>query len=165
MPGLYFEEFTIGQTFDHALRRTVTETDNLMFSAMTHNPAALHLDEQWCQENSEFGTRIVNSCFTLGLMVGISVGDTTLGTTVANLGWDEVRFPKPTFHGDTLRVESEVLSIRPSKSRPGQGIVVFEHRAFNQHDALVATCKRSALMLPRPDPKTQAKARAAKDMV
>ena len=168
MAGLYFEEFTIGQTFMHALRRTVTETDNLKFSAMTHNPAALHLDEQWCQENSEFGTRIVNSCFTLGLMVGISVGDTTLGTTVANLGWDEVRFPKPVFHGDTLRVESEVISMRPSKSRPGQGIIVFEHRGYNQHDILVASCKRSALMLPRPHKdaeKAAEQAKAAKDMV
>ncbi|WP_373487745.1 MaoC family dehydratase [Blastomonas sp.] len=152
MPGLYFEEFTIGQTFQHAIRRTVTETDNLLFSAMTHNPAALHLDEQYCKENSEFGTRVVNSCFTLGLIVGVSVGDTTLGTTVANLGWDEVRFPKPLFHGDTVRVESEVISIRPSKSRPGQGIVVFEHRGYNQHDVLVASCKRSALMLSRPAP-------------
>ncbi|WOE75165.1 MaoC family dehydratase [Alterisphingorhabdus coralli] len=151
MPGLYFEEFTIGQTFQHALRRTVTETDNLMFSAMTHNPAALHLDEQWCQENSEFGTRIINSCFTLGLMVGISVGDTTLGTTVANLGWDEVRFPAPLFAGDTVRVESEVLDLRPSKSRPGQGIVTFAHRAYNQKNELVASCKRAALMLPNPD--------------
>lgn len=156
MPGLYFEEFTIGQTFQHALRRTVTETDNLMFSAMTHNPAALHLDEQWCQENSEFGTRIINSCFTLGLMVGISVGDTTLGTTVANLGWDEVRFPKPLFAGDTVRVESEVLDLRPSKSRPGQGITTFAHRAYNQKDELVASCKRAALMLPDPK-KTAAK--------
>lgn len=151
MPGLYFEEFTVGQTFEHALRRTVTETDNLMFSAMTHNPAALHLDEQWCKENSEFGTRIINSCFTLGLMVGISVGDTTLGTTVANLGWDEVRFPKPLFAGDTVRVESEVLELRASRSRPGQGIVTFAHRAYNQDDMLVASCKRAALMLPNPD--------------
>ncbi|MEO1046239.1 MAG: MaoC family dehydratase [Pseudomonadota bacterium] len=155
MPGLYFEEFTVGQTFQHALRRTVTETDNLMFSAMTHNPAALHLDEQWCQENSEFGTRIINSCFTLGLMVGISVGDTTLGTTVANLGWDEVRFPAPLFAGDTVRVESEVLDLRPSKSRPGQGIVTFAHRAYNQKDILVASCKRAALMLPNPGTATQ----------
>ncbi len=150
MVGLYFEEFTVGQCFRHALRRTVTETDNLLFSAMTHNPAALHLDEEYCRENSEFGTRIVNSCFTLGLMVGISVGDTTLGTTVANLGWDEVRFPKPLFHGDTVRVESEVAEIRESKSRPQNGIVVFIHRAFNQKNELVAQCKRSALMIRKP---------------
>lgn len=150
MAGLYFEEFTVGQVFRHALRRTVTETDNLLFSAMTHNPAALHLDEEYCRENSEFGTRIVNSCFTLGLMVGISVGDTTLGTTVANLGWDEVRFPKPLFHGDTVHVESEVAEIRESKSRPQNGIIVFIHRAFNQSDELVAQCKRSALMIRKP---------------
>ena len=147
MAGLYFEEFTVGQTFRHGLRRTVTETDNVLFSAMTHNPAALHLDEEYCREHSEFGTRIVNSCFTLGLMVGISVGDTTLGTTVANLGWDEVRFPKPLFHGDTVHVESEVAEIRESKSRPQNGIVIFIHRAFNQKDELVAQCKRSALMI------------------
>lgn len=147
MAGLYFEEFHVGQLFQHTLRRTVTETDNVLFSAMTHNPAALHLDEEYCRDQSEFGTRIVNSCFTLGLMVGISVGDTTLGTTVANLGWDEVRFPKPLFHGDTVHVESEVAEIRESKSRPQNGIVIFIHRAFNQKDELVAQCKRSALMI------------------
>ena len=148
MAGLYFEEFTVGQVFHHAIRRTITETDNVWFSAITHNPAALHLEEY--AKGTEFGTRIVNSCFTLGLMVGISVGDTTLGTTVANLGWDEVRFPKPLFHGDTIRVESEVLMMRPSKSRPGQGIVEFMHRAYNQHDVLVGHCRRQALMLGRP---------------
>jgi len=145
--GLYFEELTVGRVFRHAIRRTVTEADNVFFSALTHNPAALHLDEEYCRNSTEFGQRIVNSAFTLGLMVGISVGDTTLGTTVANLGWDEVRFPKPLFHGDTVRVESEVLEARLSKSRPDNGIVTFEHRAYNQHDVLVASCKRSALML------------------
>lgn len=150
MAGLYFEEFQIGQMFHHTMRRTVTEADNVFFSALTHNPAALHLDEEYCRDQTEFGTRIVNSCFTLGLMVGISVGDTTLGTTVANLGWDEVRFPKPLFHGDTVRVESEVAEIRESKSRPDNGIIVFVHRAFNQRDELVASCKRSALMLRKP---------------
>lgn len=150
MPGLWFEEFQVGQVFRHAMRRTITESDNVWFSAITHNPAALHLDEEYCRTQTEFGTRIVNSAFTLGLMVGISVGDTTLGTTVANLGWDEVRFPKPLFHGDTIRVESEVLSKRESRSRPGQGIVEFAHRAFNQHEVLVAHCRRSALMLGRP---------------
>jgi len=150
MPGLYFEEFSIGQTFQHPVRRTVTEADNVFFTALTHNPAALHLDEEYCREHTEFGTRVVNSCFTLGLMVGISVAETTLGTTVANLGWDEVRFPKPVFHGDTLRVESEVLELRESKSRPQNGIVIFAHRAFNQKNELVATCKRSALMLWKP---------------
>jgi acyl dehydratase len=150
MPGLYFEEFSVGQKFSHSIRRTVTEADNVFFSALTHNPAALHLDEEYCREHTEFGTRIVNSCFTLGLMVGISVGETTLGTTVANLGWDEVRFPKPVFHGDTLKVESEVLELRESKSRPDNGIVVFAHRAMNQRGEIVATCKRSALMLRKP---------------
>lgn len=150
MAGLYFEEFQIGQMFHHVLRRTVTEADNVFFSALTHNPAALHLDEEYCRDQTEFGARIVNSCFTLGLMVGISVGDTTLGTTVANLGWDEVRFPKPLFHGDTVRVESEVAEIRESRSRPDNGIIVFIHRAFNQRDELVASCKRSALMLRKP---------------
>jgi len=150
MPGLYFEELTVGKQFKHAMRRTVTEADNVFFSALTHNPAALHLDEQYCREHTEFGQRIVNSVFTLGLVVGISVGDTTLGTTVANLGWDEVRFPKPVFHGDTIRAESEVLEARASKSRPENGIVVFEHRGYNQRDELVMTCKRSALMLRRP---------------
>jgi len=145
MAGLYFEEFSVGQKFEHAIRRTISEADNLWFSAMTHNPAPLHLDAHYMQQ-SEFGERIVNSCLTLGLMVGISVGDTTLGTTVANLGWDQVRFPKPLFHGDTIHVESEVLELRESKSRPGNGIVIFAHRAYNQHDELVGECKRSALM-------------------
>lgn len=148
--GLYFEEFEVGQLFRHALHRTLTEADNVFFSALTHNPAALHLDEEYCREHTEFGTRVVNSAFTLGLMVGISVSDTTLGTTVANLGWDEVRFPRPLFHGDTIRVETEVLELRDSKSRPQNGIVIFAHRAFNQKSELVASCKRSALMLRKP---------------
>jgi acyl dehydratase len=148
MPGLYFEEFSVGQKFAHPIRRTVTEADNVFFTAMTHNPAQLHLDEEYAK-GTEFGTRIVNSLFTLGLMIGISVGETTLGTTVANLGMDEVRFPKPVFHGDTLHVESEVLETRASKSRPGQGIVVFKHTAINQRGEVVAQCKRSALMLGR----------------
>ena len=138
MAGLYFEEFRVGQLFHHAVRRTVTETDNLIFSALTHNPAALHLDAEYCRTQSEFGQRIVNSVFTLGLMVGVSVGDTTLGTTVANLGWDEVRFPKPLFLGDTVNCETEVLELRDSASRPKNGIVIFAHRAFNQHGVLVA---------------------------
>jgi acyl dehydratase len=150
MAGVWFDELQVGQKFDHPIRRTVTETDNVLFTAMTHNPALLHLDEEYCREHTEFGQRIVNSAFTLGLMVGISVGDTTLGTAVANLGWDEVRFPKPLFHGDTVRVETEVLELRPSKSRPDQGIVTFLHQAFNQHGDLVATCKRSGLQRKRP---------------
>ena len=150
MAGLYFEEFQLGTVFTHAIRRTVTEADNVFFTALTHNPAALHLEEEYCRQHSEYGQRIVNSAFTLGLMVGISVGDTVLGTAVANLGWDEVRFPKPLFHGDTVRVESEVLEMRESKSRPGEGIVIFAHRAFNQNRELVAHCKRSALMRKTP---------------
>ncbi len=152
MAGLYFDELTVGQTFLHPIRRTVTEADNVWFSCMTHNPAALHLDEEYCRTETEFGQRIVNSAFTLGLMVGISVGDTTLGTAVANLGWDEVRFPKPVFHGDTLRIETEVLELRPSKSRPNAGIVTYMHRAYNQRGELVGHCKRSGLQLRRPAP-------------
>lgn len=150
MAGLYYEQFSVGLTFDHAIRRTVTEMDNVLFSAMTHNPAALHLDEHYCQTQTEFGQRIVNSAFTLGLIVGISVGDTTLGTTVANLGWDEVRFPRPLFHGDTVHVRSTVHEMRESRSRPECGIVIFLHEGFNQRDELIATCKRSALMLRKP---------------
>lgn len=149
MPGLYFEEFSVGQRFEHPIRRTVTEADNVLFTTLTHNPAALHLDAEY-MKNTEFGRPLVNSYFTLGLMVGISVNDTTLGTTVANLGWDEVRFPKPLFHGDTLHVRTEVLERRDSRSRPHNGIVIFEHRAFNQRDELVGVCKRTALMLRRP---------------
>ena len=144
MAGLWFEDFSEGQVFDHQLRRTVTETDNLLTSTLTHNPAPLHLDAEFMKD-SDYGRILVNSCFTLGLMVGISVNDTTQGTAVANLGWDEVRFPAPVFVGDTLRIETEVLATRRSKSRPGQGIVTFAHRAFNQHGKLVAHCKRASL--------------------
>ena len=150
MAGLYYEEFHVGQIFEHAIRRTITETDNVLFTAMTHNPAYLHLDEEYCRNHTEFGQRIVNSMFTLALMVGITVTETTLGTTVANLGWDEVRFPRPLFHGDTIRVQSEVHEMRESKSRPDNGIVIFIHRAFNQRGELVAICKRSGLMLRKP---------------
>ena len=149
MPGLYFDQFSVGQTFDHPIRRTVTETDNVLMTTLTHNPASLHLDAE-AMKNSEFGQVLVNSCFTLSLMVGISVNDTTHGTTVANLGWDEVRFPKPVFQGDTLRIETEVLDVRESRSRPDNGIVVFKHCAYNQRDELVAECKRSALMMKQP---------------
>jgi acyl dehydratase len=145
MAGLYFEQFEPGQVFRHDIRRTVTETDNLLFTTLTHNPAAIHLDAEYCK-GTEFGRPLVNSVFTLGLMVGVSVGDTTLGTTVGNLGWDEVRFPKPVFVGDTLHVETTVLEKRDSRSRPDNGIVVFQHTAFNQRGELVATCKRVALM-------------------
>lgn len=149
MAGHYFEEFEVGQAFRHGLTRTITEADNVFFSALTHNPAPLHLDAEY-MKHSEFGRPLVNSCLTLAFMVGISVGDTTVGTTVANLGWDEVRFPKPLFHGDTIRVETEVLEVRESKSRPDNGIVIFAHRAYNQHEELVGECKRSALMLRKP---------------
>ena len=149
MPGLYFEEFSVGQKFDHPIRRTITEADNVWFSALTHNPAPLHLDAEYMKQ-SEFGKPIVNSCLTLAFMVGISVGETTVGTAVANLGWDEVRFPKPLFHGDTIHIQTEVLELRDSKSRPANGIVIFAHRAYNQHDELVGECKRSALMHRKP---------------
>jgi acyl dehydratase len=149
MPGIWFDELHLGQVFDHPIRRTVTETDNVLFTAMTHNPALLHLDEEY-MKGTEFGARIVNSVFTLGLMVGISVGDTTLGTAVANLGWDEVRFPKPLFHGDTVNVRTEVIELRESKSRPDAGIVTFLHQAFNQHGDLIASCKRSGLQRKKP---------------
>jgi acyl dehydratase len=149
MAGLWFEEFSVAQVFDHALRRTVTETDNLMISALTHNPAPLHLDAEY-MKGTEYGRILVNSCFTLGLMVGVSVGDTTQGTAVANLGWDEVRFPAPVFIGDTLRIETEVIDVRESKSRPDQGIVTFAQRAYNQDGTLVAQCKRASLQRKRP---------------
>ena len=150
MAGLYFDELKVGMVFKHETRRTITEADNVFFSALTHNPAYLHIDEEYCKNHTEFGQRIVNSAFTLGLMVGVTVADTTLGTAVANLGWDEVRFPKPLFHGDTVRVETEVLQLRESKSRPNAGVVEFIHRAYNQKNELVAHCRRSALQLKRP---------------
>ena len=150
MAGLYFEEFEEGQVLDHAVTRTVTEMDNVLFCALTMNPQPLHLDEEFAR-TTEFGQRIVNSLFTLGLVIGLSVGETTLGTTIANLGMSEVSFPKPVFHGDTLHVETEVLELRESRSRPQNGIVVFVHRAFNQRGELVASCKRSALMMRNPE--------------
>ena len=146
MPGLYFEQFHVGQKFAHPIRRTITESDNVLLTTMTHNPASLHLDAEY-MKSTEFGRPVVNSCLTLAFMVGISVNETTHGTAVANLGWDEVRFPKPLFHGDTIHIVTEVVEMRDSRSRPNNGIVVFEHRAFNQHDELVGVCKRSALML------------------
>ncbi len=149
MPGLYFEEFSVGQRFEHPIRRTVTEADNVLFTTLTHNPASLHLDAEY-MKTTEFGRPLINSYFTLGLMVGISVNDTTHGTTVANLGMDGAHFPKPLFPGDTVRVETEVAAVRESKSRPDNGIVTFVHRAFNQQGDLVAECKRTALMLKKP---------------
>lgn len=151
MPGLYFEQFEVGKRFEHAVRRTVTEMDNVLFSTMTMNPAALHLDAEYCK-NTPFGERIVNSLFTLGLMIGLSVGDTTFGTTLANLGMEEVKFPKPVFHGDTIRVVTTVVAKRESKSRGDSGIVTFEHSALNQRNEEVAFCRRAALMMKAPAP-------------
>lgn len=149
MAGLWFDELAVGQRFEHAIRRTVTETDNLLFTTLSHNPAQLHLDAEYMKD-SEYGRVLVNSCFTLSLMVGVSVGDTTLGTAVANLGWDEVRFPKPVFVGDTLNIVTEVIDLRDSKSRPDAGIVTFRHEAYNQRGELVASCKRSGLQRRKP---------------
>jgi len=150
MAGLYYEEFSVGQVFEHPIRRTVTDTDNILFTTMTHNPARLHLDNEYMKNETEFGGIIVNSMFTLSLMVGITVYDTTLGTTVANLGMDEIKFPNPVFPGDTLNVQTEILEKRNSKSRPNNGIILFQHRAYNQKEKLVATCNRSGLMLRKP---------------
>ena len=147
MAGLYFEEFDIGRVFQHAIRRTVIESDNVWFSALTHNPAPLHIDREYMREHSEFGQPLINSFFTLGLIVGISINDTTLGTTVANLGLENVRFPSPLFVGDTVHVETEVIAKRRSQSRPGNGILTFEHRGYKQTNELVAICTRNALML------------------
>lgn len=149
MGGLYFEEFEVGARFDHAVRRTVTEADNTLFSCLTHNAQPLHIDHEFAAA-TEWGRPIVNSLFTLGLMIGISVTETTLGTTIANLGMSEVRFPAPVFHGDTLRVTTEVISKRESRSRPDAGIVEFVHRAFNQRSELVAECRRQAFMRKKP---------------
>jgi acyl dehydratase len=145
MAGKYFEEFTVGEIFHHQPGRTITEMDNVLFSCLTMNPQPLHLDEEFAKK-TEFGTRLVNSLLTLGILVGLSVGDTTLGTTVANLGFDKTEFPKPVFHGDTLYAETEVVEIRESRSRPDAGIVFFEHRAKNQRGEIVARCRRAALM-------------------
>lgn len=147
---MWFEDFTPGLIVHHARRRTITESDNVFFTTMTMNPAWLHLDFDYAAK-TEFAKPLVNSMLTISLMVGLSVHETTLGTTVANLGFESVKFPAPLFHGDTLRVETEVLSARPSRSRPEQGVVVLEHRGFNQHDELVGVAQRSALMLNRPE--------------
>jgi len=149
MPGRYFDEWQIGDRVEHAITRTVTETDNLLISALTHNPQPMHLDAE-AAKDSEFGRILVNSCFTFSLAVGISVGDTTLGTLIANLGFDDVKFPKPVFTGDTLRIESECVAARASGSRPNAGIVTWEHRAINQRGELVCTMKRTALLSKRP---------------
>ena len=149
MTGLYYEQFEVGMEFKHSLTRTVTETDNLLFCALTHNPQPLHLDEEFCKE-TEYGQRIVNSLFTLGLVIGVSVGDTTLGTTIGNLGMTDTRFANPVFHGDTIRSVTKVREKRVSKSRPNAGLVVFEHYGFNQRDEEVAFCVRTAFMMRTP---------------
>ena len=149
MAGLYFEEFTVGQVFRHQPGRTVTEADNVLFTTMTMNPQPLHLDAAFASQ-TEFGQRLVNSLLTLGIAVGLSVGDTTLGTTVANLGFDKIEFPKPVFHGDTLYIETEIVEKRESRSRPDAGVVFFEHRATNQREELVARIRRAGLMRKKP---------------
>lgn len=149
MAGRYFDEWQVGDVIAHAITRTVTETDNLLISTLTHNPQPLHLDHE-AAKGTEFGKPLVNSCFTFSLAVGVSVGDTTSGTLIANLGYDEVKFPKPVFVGDTLRIESECLAVRDSGSRPEAGIVTWEHRALNQRGETVCTMKRSALLHRKP---------------
>jgi acyl dehydratase len=149
MAGLYFEDFEVVQEFKHVLTRTVTEMDNTMFSLLTMNPQPLHIDAHFAA-STEFGQRIVNSLYTLGIMIGMTVYDTTLGTTVANLGMTDVVFPKPVFHGDTLHATTKVISVRDSKSRPQAGIVEFEHHALNQKDEIVGKCRRMALMHRKP---------------
>jgi len=149
MAGKYFEELEVGATFDHRPARTVTETDNLLFTALTLNPQPLHLDAEFAA-STPHGRILVNSIFTLGLVVGLSVGDTTLGTTLGNLGFDKISFPNPVFIGDTIRVTTTVLDKRESRSRPDRGIVTFEHRGVNQRGELVCSCARGAMMMKRP---------------
>jgi acyl dehydratase len=149
MAGRYFDEWQVGDMVAHAVTRTVTETDNVLVSALTHNPQPMHLDYEVAAA-SEFGRPLVNSIYTFGLMIGVSVSDTTLGTLVANLGYDKLVFPAPVFVGDTLRSETECLEVRESKSRPNAGIVTWEHRSFNQRGELVCQCSRSALLLKKP---------------
>jgi acyl dehydratase len=149
--GLYFEDIEVGKTFEHPLTRTVTQMDNMLFSNMTLNPQPLHIDRHFCEEETEFGQPLMNSLFTLGLMIGIQVSDMTVGTTIANLGITEVKFPNPLFEGDTVHCSTEVVSKRASKSRPGAGIVEFHHKAFKQDGTLVAECKRQVFMRMRPE--------------
>ena len=149
MAGLYVEQFEIGSVFEHEIRRTVTEADNVWFCAATFNPARIHIDAEYCAA-TEFGKPLVNSIFTLGLVIGLSVQDTTFGTTIANLGMTEVTFPKPVFAGDTIRSRTTVLEKRNSRSRPESGIVTFRHEGLNQRDEIVCRCTRQALMLRKP---------------
>jgi acyl dehydratase len=149
MPGLFYEELQPGVVIEHATRRTVTEADNILFCAMTHNLAPLHLDEEYAK-GTIYGQRLVNSLFILGLITGITVPDTTQGTTLGNLGFQETTFPKPVFHGDTIRVRTEIIDKRESKSRNDSGIVFFRHQGINQRDEVVCDCRRAGLMLKRP---------------
>ena len=148
--GLYFEAFEVGKTYEHRYTRTVTQMDNMLFSNMTLNPQPLHIDRHFCETETDWGQPLMNSLFTLGLMIGIQVSDMTVGTTIANLGMNKVEFPKPVFHGDTIRARTIVRSLRASKSRPNAGVVEFEHQAFNQRAEMVATCMRAAFMKRRP---------------
>lgn len=149
MPGRFFDEWQVGDKVAHTITRTVTETDNVLISTLTHNPQPMHLDRE-VAARSEFGQPLVNSVFTFGLMIGVSVADTTLGTLVANLGYDKLTFPSPVFVGDTLRSESECIALRESKSRPNAGIVTWAHRSYNQRNELVCECTRTALLLKQP---------------
>ena len=148
--GMYFEDFEIGRLYEHRLRRTVTEMDNMLFSNMTLNPQPLHIDRHFCETETEWGKPLMNSLFTLGLMIGMSVTDLTVGTTIANLGMVEVKFPNPLFEGDTVRASTEIIGKRESRSRPDAGILELHHRAYKQDGALVAECKRQAFMMKRP---------------
>jgi len=148
--GMYFEDFEPGRVYEHRYRRTVTEMDNMLFSNMTLNPQPLHIDRHFCETETEWGQPLMNSLFTLGLMIGMSVSDLTVGTTIANLGMVEVKFPNPLFQGDTLHATTEVIGKRESRSRPDAGIVEFHHRAYKQDGTLVAECKRQAFMKKRP---------------
>ncbi len=145
MAGRFYDQWSVGDTLTHEIGRTVTETDNLLFTTMTHNPQPLHLDAEAAKQ-SEFGQILVNGTFTFALMIGLSVGDTTLGTLVANLGYDSLTMPAPVFIGDTLRARTEVVELRDSRSRPGCGIVTFRHELFNQRDEIVCECLRMALL-------------------
>ena len=147
--GLYFEDFAVGTLIPHRLTRTVTQMDNMLFSNMTLNPQPLHIDAHFCATETEWGKPLMNSLFTLGLLIGISVNDTTVGTTIANLGMTDVKFPAPLFEGDTVNVTTEIVAKRESKSRPDAGIVDFIHRAYKQDGTLVAECRRQAFMLKR----------------
>ena len=144
--GLYFEDFEVGRLYVHRLTRTVTQMDNMLFSNMTLNPQPLHIDRHFCEHETEWGQPLMNSLFTLGLMIGISISDLTVGTTIANLGMTEVRFPAPLFENDTVHCTTEIIGKRTSRSRPDAGILELHHRAYNQNDTLVATCKRQVFM-------------------